>query len=257
MQEGPQMIEQSNTKWPFLPTCLNDILDMDTLSVIESGSCERLGRPLTILDFDAKSRSFTHRIESVNEKQRYEEFCRYFRENDHVLGGDARCKRWDIGQANESLQTFQKKGQSFRVFHCHAGLIDMTHIIQIRGRPVALLFSGQFRPEDDDQIHNYLQRLVDEPNEDISTGQAEAEHLKGLTKSLIPIPADARAQLEKEAMHIQRIAEAAFERRKWQNEQIFLEELRSVANMSRSMDLEQLRGKVDTTLRMIKEYCNC
>jgi len=251
------MAEPAKLKWPFLPTCLNDILDMDTLTVIESGSCERLGRPLTILDYDSKTQSFTHRIESVNEKQRYTEFCHYFRENDHVQGGDSRCKKWDLNQANASLQAFQKNGQVYRLFPCHAGLMDMTHIIEIRGKPVALIFSGQFKPENADQIHNYLEGLRNEQDKDISTGQADIEYLKGLTDSLTPIPLGARAQLEKEALHIQRIAEAEFERRKWQSEQVFLEELRSVANMLKSMDLEQLRGKVTLTLRMIKEFCNC
>jgi signal transduction histidine kinase len=251
------MPESSNLNWPFLPTCLNDILDMETLAVIESGSCERLGRPLTILDYDTKTHSFTHRIESVNEKQRYEEFCHYFRENNHVQGGDARCKKWDISQANTSLQAFQKTGQQYRIFPCHAGLMDMTHIIQIRGRPVALVFTGQFKPENDSQIHDYLQKLEDEPQEDISMGQADIEHLKGLTHKLVPMPVDARAQLEKEAKHIQRIAEAEFERRKWQNEQVFLESLRSITNVPGSIDMRQLKEKVGTSLRMIKEYCNC
>ena len=57
------MVGSQTTKWPFIPTSLNDILDSETLTVIESGSCERLGRPLTILDFDSQTGSFTHRIE--------------------------------------------------------------------------------------------------------------------------------------------------------------------------------------------------
>jgi signal transduction histidine kinase/ligand-binding sensor protein len=251
------MTKPSNLNWPFLPTCLNDILDQETLAVIESGSCERLGRPLTILDYDSKTGSFTHRIESVNEKQRYEEFCHYFRENNHVLGGDARCKKWDIDKANESLQDFRKTNQVYRVFPCHAGLMDMTHIIQIRGRPVALLFSGQYRPDDNEQIHNYLQGLVDEPNGNISTGQAEIEYLKDLTQKLLPIPTNARAQLEKEAMHIQRIAEAEFERGKRQNEHVFLESLRFITNVPGSMDIQQLRERIETSVRMIREYCGC
>lgn len=250
------MVESINSKWPFLPTCLNDILDQDTLAVIESGSCERLGRPLTILDFDPQTKSFVHRIESADEKQRYEEFCRYFREGNHIQGGDSRCKKWDMSQAIVSLQEFQKTGDPCRVFPCHAGLMDMTYVIRIRSRPVAIIFSGQYRPENEEGTNKYLQGLNASPNGEISAGNAEIEHLLGLVDHLVPVPADACARLEKEALHIQRIAEAEFERRKWQSEQAFLEELRTVANLLRSMDLEQLREKVGRTVRMIQEYCN-
>ena len=126
------MVGSQTTKWPFIPTSLNDILDSETLTVIESGSCERLGRPLTILDFDSQTGSFTHRIEFVNEKQRYEEFCQYFRDDHRLAGGDRACKTWDINQANISLQEFQKTGEPYRT--CSTvmpGLIDMSHIVQI------------------------------------------------------------------------------------------------------------------------------
>ncbi|MGE5464886.1 MAG: ATP-binding protein [Syntrophothermus sp.] len=251
------MAQFSHLKWPFSPTCLNDILEQETLTVIESGSCERLGRPLTILDYDPKAQSFTHRIESVNENQRYEEFCRYFRGNDHVKGGDNKCKKWDIDQANESLKEFRKSGEPCRLFPCHAGLMDMTHMIEIRGRPVALLFSGQFQPENNDLINQYLDNLKDGRIDDIKSEEPDVEHLRGLAKKLIPVPSDARLKLEKEALHIQQIAEAEFERQKWQKEQTFLEELRTVLNMLRSMDIEQLREKVETAVRKIKEYCGC
>jgi signal transduction histidine kinase len=251
------MATTSTLKWPFLPTCLNDILDQDTLTVIESGSCERLGRPLTILDYDPKARSFTHRIESVNEKQRYEDFCRSFRENNQIIGGDAKCKKWDIDQANESLKVFQETGTAYRLFPCHAGLMDMTHLIQIRGKPVALIFSGQYRPMNEAGTIKYLQGLGDGLDKDIAIEKAEIEYLQESSKKLIPVPEDARLKLEKEARHIQRIADAEFERHKWQKEQAFLEDLRSISNILRTLDIEQLRKKVGSAVSMIKEFCSC
>ncbi len=251
------MIGPSDRKWPFIPTCLTDILDKETLTVIESGSCERLGRPLTILDFDSEADNFVHRIESVNEKQHYEDFCRFLRSEDHVQGGDKACKTGDISQAKRSLQEFQKTGQPYRLFSCHAGLMDMTHIIQIRGRPVALVFSGQFCPVNGDSIRQYLQELMDGCEKDLKSGDAEIEQLQTYAKSLPPLPEDIRARMEKEALHIQRIAESEFELRKWQQEQIFLDKLRKFAHTLKSMDIEQLRKKTETAVRMVKEYCNC
>jgi len=134
------------------------------------------------------------------------------------------------------------------------GLLDMSHIIQIRGRPVALVFSGQFCPENEGSIN---QRLMDAKANGLKFDESIIEHLEILAKKLTHIPDDMRARLEKEALHIQRIAEAEFELRKWQREQIFLEELRSVAHMLKSVDLDQLREKAETAVQKIKEYCNC
>ena len=140
-------------KWPFIPVCLDQIIDRETLSVIESGCCERLGRALTILDYDPGTGGFSDRIESINEKQRYESFCRLLRDGKRVQGGDEACKRFDIEQAELSLQEFRKTGNPFRTFQCHMGLEDMTYIIQVAGHPVALVFSGQYRsPEGIDHI---------------------------------------------------------------------------------------------------------
>lgn len=244
-------------KWPFLPTCLTDILDKETLTVIESGSCERLGRPLTILDFVPQADSFTHRIESVNEKQRYEDFCQFFRDDTHVKGGDRACKTWDIEQARCSLQEFQKRGDPYRLFPCHLGLLDMNYIIQIRGRPVALIFSGQFRPADQGDIQQLLQKLKEEQPADLEFDDSAIEHLQDLAKIVPPVPEDARAKLEQEAFHIQRIAESEFELRKWQREQIFLEDLRNTTHLLKRMDLGHLWETAQTAVRMIREFCNC
>ena len=106
------MLEVSNPKWPFIPTCLSDILDKDRLTVIEAGSYDRLGRPLTILDFDSQTGSFSRRIEATNEKRQYEKFCRYFRDETHVKGGDIACKKWDASQAKISLEGISKDRRS-------------------------------------------------------------------------------------------------------------------------------------------------
>lgn len=251
------MIGSSTSKWPFTPTCLNDILEKETLAVIESGSCERLGRPLTILDFDIHTGSFTHRIESVNEKQRYEEFCQYFRNDSNIAGGDQACKVWDINQANISLQEFRKTGEPYRLIRCHAGLLDMSHIVQIRGKPVALIFSGQFCPSSTGMISQSLQELKDKQSPDLQISDTNIEDLEKLAAKLALMPDNMRARLEKEALHIQKIAEAEFELRKRQREQEFLEELRNTTVMLKSIDREQLERKVFNALRKIREYCSC
>ena len=251
------MVGSSTPKWPYIPTCLNDILDSETLTVIESGSCERLGRPLTILDFDSQTGSFTHRIESVNEKQLYEEFCQYFRDESHFAGGDRACKTWDINQANISLQIFRETGEPYRKFQCHAGLLDMTHIVQIRGRPVALIFSGQFCPGNPGIISQFLLGLKNQQNPKLQINETNIQDLENLASHLVPMPENIRSRLQKEAMHIQSLAEAVFEFRKRQKEQEFLEDLRDTTNMLKTIDRELLERKVFSALRKIREYCSC
>jgi len=156
--EGSTMFQED--KWPFPPVSLSEILDKQTLEVIESGCCERLGRPLTILDYNPDAGGFSYRIESINEKKRYEGFCHFLRNEEHVKGGDRACKEWDIEQAKVSLEEFRETGNSFRTFQCHMGLHDMTYVIRIKDLPVALLFSGQYcPPEGIGHIRETVQRL--------------------------------------------------------------------------------------------------
>ncbi|CAG0953477.1 Virulence sensor protein BvgS [Anaerolineales bacterium] len=248
----------SGLKWPFNPTCLNDILDKDRLAVIESGGYERLGRPLTILDFDSKAGSFTHRIESIHEKQHYEEFCRFFRDDAHVKGGDTVCKNWDIAQAKKSFDEFESTGDPFRLFPCHLGLMDMTHVIRLRGRPLAVVFSGQFRPPRLENITESLNRMFNESSENIRIeDREEIENLKMLANDITPMPTNAREQLEQEVLHIQQIIEAEFELQKRQCEQKFLDDLRNAVNMPREITQGQMQEKIRLAVRLIKEFCQC
>jgi signal transduction histidine kinase/ligand-binding sensor protein len=252
------MLEVPSSKWPFIPTCLNDILDKDRLAVIEAGSFDRLGRPLTILDFDSRTGSFSRRIESKGEKQQYEAFCRYFRDANHVMGGDTACKKWDDIQAKVSLEEFKKTGDPFRLFPCHLGLMDMSYIIQLRGNPVAIVFSGQYCPPRAEIIPEALEKIANESNGDIRIeNKEEIENLKMLAGGLVSMPEDARERLKKEALHIQQIAEAEFEHRKWQYEQEFLDELRDKVNMPKEITQGQMQEKIRLAIRAIKEYCRC
>jgi signal transduction histidine kinase len=230
----------------------------ETLAVIESGCSERLGRPLTILDYDPGTGSFGFRIESINEKRRYDGFCRFLRDEDHVKGGDKTCKREDIKQAKISLQEFYKKGDHFRTFLCHMGLTDMTCTIQIRRRPVALAFSGQYcPPEGTDNVQEKVKQLGRGPYSDIELGEPEQERLLQLAQELQPMPVDARDRLEREAQHIQDIAEAFFEQTKRQWEEEFLDVLRISIGPGKTADHKQLRGKLNYLLDLIIAFCNC
>lgn len=245
-------------KWPFVSACLSEIVGKDILSVIESGCCERLGRALTILDYDPRTGGFSHRIESIHEKQRYERFCRFLRDEERVKGGDRACKEWDMKQAKVSLEEFHKTGDPFRTFQCHMGLQDMTYVIRIKHRPVALVFSGQYCPPGGiGHIQDIVQRLGTGSYSHIKLGDSGREQLVSLARKLPPMPVDARDRLEREAKHIQSIAEAAFERSKRQWEQEFLDKLRTSIGPGEVVDRSQLRKRLCYVLELIRTFCRC
>jgi signal transduction histidine kinase len=245
-------------KWPFVPVCLSEIIDPDTLAVMEAGCCVRLGRPLTILDYDPQTRGFGHRIESSNEKQQYEEFCRLLRDEELIQGGDQTCKQQDIEQANISLRQFLETGDPFRSFECHMRLLDMTFVIRIRGSPVALVFSGQYCPLDGTaNIVEAVQHLGSGPYEQISLEEPEHRQLLALINNIDPFPPDARQHLEREAEVIQRFAEATFESTKRQWEEDFLDELRILLEVEEVPNYGRLRQTLERILERVKTFCRC
>jgi signal transduction histidine kinase len=245
-------------KWPFLPVCLSEIVDKDTLAALESGCCERLGRPLTILDYDPDSRGFCDRIESIAEKQRYAEFCYLLRDGTCVQGGDVACKQADIRQSQLSLRQYLETGRPFRSFRCHMGLQDMTHVIRIKGRPVALLVSGQYCPAGGRaRIRTTVRELGSGAQRGIVPDEAARERLLDLVDKLDPFPQDARARLEREAMHIQGFAEATFDRVKREREEDFLDELRLFIESNRATSYRELAQVLQRVLALVQDFCDC
>jgi signal transduction histidine kinase len=245
-------------KWPFTPVCLSEIIRRERLAVIESGCCERLGRALTILDYDPDVDEFVDRIESINEKQRYEKFCRLLRDEKRVQGGDNTCKVWDMGRAKISLQEFRRTGDTFRSFRCHMGLHDMTYLIQVGQRPVAILFSGQYRPvEGIDLIQEKVRALGTDHHSRVKLDESTRQELLSLAEELPPAPEDIRDRLKREAEHIQSLAEAEYERSKHQWEQDFLESLRVPVGFDEADSLRKLRQSLRGLLKMVQTFCRC
>lgn len=245
-------------KWPFIPVCLSEIIDEDTLAVIESGCCERLGRPLTILDRQSQTGGFSHRIESINLKQRFENFCKLLRDEKRVRGGDEACRKCNIEQAKLSLQEFRRTDDPFRTFACHVGLQEVTYIIRIRDQPLALLYSGQYcPPKGIDEIRENVRALGTGRYARVYLDDTTRRKLLSLAKNLPPAPADLRDRLRREAEHIQRIAEAEYQQGKYQWEQNFLDTLRVPAGHGETTSLERLQQSVRGLLERIRTFCRC
>lgn len=252
------MITSKETHWPFIPTHLTDIIDPDTLSVIESGWSERLERPITIIDLPSPIEKKSTRIESINEKRRYEAFCLFLRSENRIRGGDAACKAWDILQANISINKYIESGEPYRKFYCYLGLIDTTYVIRVNGYPVAVVFSGQYLPDEGPKrIQEIVQNIEVNPHIPLPLSSEEKRQLSEQAEMLSPIPERARTDLEQAAKHIQSIAEAEFEKRKRQSEQKFLEELRHFTLDDSEMSHSNIQKRLDDLLDKVTQFCHC
>ncbi len=239
-------------RWPFIPSRISDIIDPETLAVIQSGCSERLKRPLTVMDYDPATNNFK-RIESFNEKERYEEFCRRYRADRRR---DELCKDCDIREASRSIDQYYQTGEVFREFYCHRGLIDMTHLICIHDHPLAVAYSGQYQPENGKEaIIQALQQTGSDPEEKFP--DSFADELLQLADQLPVLPADAAKRLAREAKHVQRIAEAEYERKKREWEEQFLDELRQITLEANPLSRESLQHSLQSILEKIRSFCRC
>ena len=245
-------------QWPFVPIQLSEIVDPETLAVIQAGCCERLGRALTILDFDPGIGSFSNRIESVNVRQRWEPFCALLRNEEHVRGADAACLKCDLAEARVSLDEFTASGRLYRSIPCHLGLMDASYIIRVRGWPVALLYGGQHRPlEGSERVVRNVLDLGGDRYPTIKLDETTRAELISLSAQLPPMPAGFQQAFQREAEHIQRIAEAQYENGKDRWERAFLDELRDMSNFNGSANLDRLRASVQRLLGRISSFCRC
>lgn len=243
-------------RWPFTPTRLSELIDEETLSVIQSGCSERLGRPLVVLDYDPAADRFIHRIESLNLRQRFEGFCATFR--DKIPGGEEACWQCNLREADRSLRAFRESGNPYRAFHCHLGLLEATYVIQVQNRPVALLYSGQYLPpEGFDRVRELVEALGQGGDRRLEVDDSIRKEMLTWAVNLPAAPEDLSARLQREAEHIQRMAEAEYRQLKYQWEQEFLDTVWETVSYEDSVGLAQLRGSLDGLLARICVFCRC
>jgi signal transduction histidine kinase len=90
----------------------------------------------------------------------------------------------------------------------------------------------------------------------VPTDEGRAQ-LLSLANQLTPAPADARARLEREAKHIQKLAEGIYNSVKREWEEDFLDDLRQLIEADKVSDYRQLVQTLERILALVKEFCNC
>jgi signal transduction histidine kinase len=245
-------------KWPFIPVRLSEIVDPERLAVIEAGCSARLGRALTILDYDPSMAGFAYRIDPINVQQKWDGFCALLRDSASVQGGDNACKDWDLQEARSSLDDFRESGTLFRSFSCHMGLRDATYVVRVRGQPTALLYTGQHRPpEGAGPVLANVTALGTGHYAEIRLDQATRSRLASLAQALPPEPPGFQEALQREAELIQKIAEAEYSRGKTQWEQAFLDQLRRASVINGPTNLDWLRQRLGDLLAQARDFCRC
>jgi len=141
-------------QWPFYPERLTDIIDQSLAEFMQSGASERLRRYILIVERGEDGQ--LRRIPPLNERQNFQDFCSYLR--DQVPGANETCTAWDFDCADRVLQS---NDTEIEVYLCPMGLLDLTASIIVAGKPVAVIFTGQFRPMDssDTNIREAVDKL--------------------------------------------------------------------------------------------------
>ncbi|MCX6045839.1 MAG: ATP-binding protein [Chloroflexi bacterium] len=243
-------------QWPFIPERLSEIIDNDTLAVIEAGCCERIGRAMTIVDATPRNNEIV-RVDAITPRQRFESFCAFLRNEDYFQGGNRACEQCDAKIAKEI--SAKAAHPLFSTYYCHMGLLDAQYSVEIHEHPVAVLFCGQYRPPHGiGQIQQRVTKLGTGNFAHIIPLQEKFKpELAMLADDLPPLPADFQVRLRREAEHIQRIAEAEYQRIKNGWEQEFLDQLRAARSLQEIGDLQQIQQQTEALLEQVRVFCRC
>lgn len=246
-----------STRWPHYPTKLSDLIDPETLSVLISGSCERLGRALAVLDYDKISGELA-RIDPLLEWQHFEPFCRLLRSEARVRGGNAACEECDVRRARRVLDEWntQRCGDS-EEYRCHMALTDFSQVICVNESPVAVLLAGQFaRQGQKEKIRSAVQRIADGERREIAFLDAgvAGELAESVARLDAPTP-DFGGQFRREAEHVQAMATAHYLRQKAEYENAFLDKLRQARRFTEVTALQAIGDDAERLLRIVQEQC--
>jgi signal transduction histidine kinase/ligand-binding sensor protein len=161
-------------QWPFHTRSLTDMIgpvedaeyNERFVSLVVSGCSERLGRPLTVLepeldtmgepiqepdpDNPVETRLKLRRIDHINPREHFTEFCNYLRD---LTGQEEACRECDEDIARWVMRLADAEPERLmelaRGYPCRMNLIDQVSVIRHHQTPVGVVFSGQFLPDNE------------------------------------------------------------------------------------------------------------
>ncbi|HQY90389.1 ATP-binding protein [Caldilinea sp.] len=244
-------------RWPHHPTRMSDLIDPETLAVLISGSCARLGRALTVLDYD-KGAGAIARIDPLLPWQNFAAFCQLLRNETRVRGGNAACEACDQERARSvAINGDDRACGAAAGYRCHMGLTDFSQVICVDELPVAVLLAGQFAaPQKKDEVRHLVQRIAKGARSEIQLldDGVEGELLQRVDQIDPPSP-DFAARFSREAERLQTMAAAHYHRQKVEYENEFLDKLRKARRFADVTTLQEISGEAGRLLRMVQEHC--
>lgn len=247
-------------RWPFYPRYLSDAFEPPDLEVLLSGCSDRLGRPLTVLDFDHDAGKFARNTSALeNTSRRFTSFCRFLRTEGLVDGGTRACEVSDDRAAQTTLDEFRRTGTKAQVFPCHMGLMDMNYVVCYGPRPLGILFSGQFAPEEGPgSILERVRSAAEGRHADLKLNDGAAPELERRVGELAPHPAIALDALVKEGQFIEERLLEHLREQKDRREREFLDRLREDAvSVVEPVDRAKLRALMLPIIEKVREYLGC
>ena len=246
-----------STQWPHHPTKLSDLIDHETLTVIVSGACARLGRALTVLDYDRQSGVVT-RIDPLETRQNFEPFCQLLRTETRVAGGNAACERCDAQRAHQVVkQIVGQRCSQTEGYPCHMGLTDFSQVLCVDDAPVGVVLAGQFAtPEQKEIVRRRVGRIVAGEHREITLLDPGAgDELMRLAAQIKSPRADFAERFRREVENLQQIATAHYHHQKAEYETRFLDRLRSARRFSTVTTLQPIRANAEQLLQIVQQYC--
>jgi len=291
-------------QWPYQPHSLTDMIGPDDedgynqrfISLLVSGCSERLGRPLTVVEpvldkegnpakepdphTPGKTRPRLERIDQINPHEHFTEFCETLRQ---LPDQDATCQECDISMAHRVMQAAARDDSAtlanfLQGYPCHMNLIDQAGIIRYNQAPVAVVFSGQFLP-DEQESRQQLAANIDKLAVDYNLSELEQRELRMHTFDLLDRqqyiqeyinrlkekdPTRAKylegqqptvAQLlNDEIKEIERIAHAQFQMHKRDRESGFRHQLREIFQSSPAGDRTVIAEQTRVILEEIRSF---
>lgn len=290
-------------QWPYQPHSLTDMIGPDSddgynqrfISLLVSGCSERLGRPLTVVepiidrqgdpiqepdpDNATQTRLKLERIDQINPHEHFTGFCETLRQ---LPNQNAACQEWDIEMAHKVMQTASSDPgalQNFsRGYPCRMKLIDQAGIIMYNQTPVAVVFSGQFLP-DELEVRQQFSTNIEKLIADYGISELEQRELRAHVSELLdreqyiqeymekmkqgdPIRAKSLARhrptvvqlFNDEIKEIDRIARAQFQMHKRDRESEFRHRLREIFQSSPTGDRTVIAAQTQVILEEIRDF---
>jgi signal transduction histidine kinase len=273
----------------------DDVDDHNKLLVkmFVSGYGERLGRHIILFEPEldgqgepteepdpnrlGKTRPKLRRIEQLNLRRNFTEYCNTVRGIGELDEACIQCDKEFALQVFQAARDDPARLEDFaQGYPCHMNLIDQAAVIRYHQTPVAVVLSGQFRPNDDASLEQVYMRIEELRGRGIITDQQKEDwpelvmkletrdqyidsymretEMPDPTSPKRPRPTMSELFL-RVGREFEQVATAQFQMYKRDQESKFLHDLRQEFPSSPAHDRESIAGNMTLMLEEVLRFC--